>query len=86
MICNFKTNYDHVKITIKIFFTLFLSLTASLSFSQAGADKNSCHPGAEQVSEYLPLIKGKTIAIVANQTSMIRKTHLVDSLVSLQVK
>ena len=42
--------------------------------------------GAEQLSEYLPLIKGKTVAIVANQTSMIGRRHLVDSLVSLHVK
>ena len=42
--------------------------------------------GAEQTGEYLPFIKNKTVAIVANQTSLIRKTHLVDSLVSLGVK
>ena len=39
--------------------------------------------GAEQVNEYLPLLKGKTIAIVANQSSFIKNTHLVDSLLSL---
>jgi uncharacterized protein YbbC (DUF1343 family) len=42
--------------------------------------------GAEQVDQYLPLIRGKTIAVVANQTSMIRNTHLVDSLLSLHIK
>src|SRR4051812_36250411 len=42
--------------------------------------------GAEQTTEYLPLIKDKTIAVVANQTSMIRNTHLVDSLLSLHIK
>ena len=36
--------------------------------------------GAEQTEKYFPLIKEKTIAIVANQTSMISSTHLVDSL------
>ncbi|HNW88696.1 MAG TPA: DUF1343 domain-containing protein [Bacteroidales bacterium] len=38
--------------------------------------------GAEQTEVYYPWIKGKKIAIVANQTSMIQKTHLVDSLVN----
>lgn len=38
--------------------------------------------GAEQMQLYLPLLKGKSIAIVANQTSMIGKTHLVDTLKS----
>lgn len=42
--------------------------------------------GAEQTKEYLPLIKGKTIALVVNQTSVIGKTHLVDSLLKLGVK
>ncbi|MFM9944985.1 MAG: exo-beta-N-acetylmuramidase NamZ domain-containing protein [Bacteroidia bacterium] len=42
--------------------------------------------GAEQTQEYLKLIKEKTIAIVVNQTSVIGKTHLVDSLLSLGVK
>ncbi len=41
--------------------------------------------GADRTSEYLPLIKGKAIAVVANQSSMIRKTHLVDSLLKLKV-
>lgn len=36
--------------------------------------------GAEQTEEYLPYLKGKRVAILANQTSIIGKTHLVDSL------
>ncbi len=36
--------------------------------------------GAESTSLYLPLLKGKNIAIVANQTSTIGDTHLVDFL------
>jgi len=45
--------------------------------------------GANQTAKYLPLLKGKSIGIVANQTSVIYKaktyTHLVDSLLSLEV-
>lgn len=36
--------------------------------------------GADQTEKYLPYIKGKRVAILANQTSIIGKTHLVDSL------
>ena len=39
--------------------------------------------GAERTELYLPLLKGKKIGIIANQTSTITQTHLVDSLVSL---
>ncbi|WP_076547974.1 exo-beta-N-acetylmuramidase NamZ family protein [Maribacter ulvicola] len=44
---------------------------------------------ANQTEVYLPLLKGKKIAVVANQTSVIFKTeghtHLVDSLLSLDI-
>lgn len=36
--------------------------------------------GAEQTWNYLPMIKNKKIALVVNQTSLINRTHLVDSL------
>ena len=38
-----------------------------------------------QTKLYLPLLKEKKVAVVANQTSVIEKTHLVDSLLSLNV-
>lgn len=38
--------------------------------------------GAERTEIYFPWIKGKRIAVVANQTSMIKNTHLVDSLLN----
>ena len=39
--------------------------------------------GAEKINEIISYTKGKNIAIVANQTSLIQNTHLVDTLVSL---
>ncbi len=39
-------------------------------------------PGAYQLEEYLPQLYGKSIGIVANQSSLINNTHLVDSLLS----
>lgn len=46
--------------------------------------------GANQTLDYIPLLKGKRIGVIANQTSVIFKTddtytHLVDSLVSLNM-
>ncbi len=41
--------------------------------------------GAESVNEYLPLLQGKKVAVLSNQTGMIGNTHLVDSLVSLKI-
>ncbi|MFZ6023689.1 MAG: exo-beta-N-acetylmuramidase NamZ family protein [Bacteroidota bacterium] len=42
--------------------------------------------GADQVEKYLPLLKGKRIAVMANPTTIIGKTHLVDSLQKLGVQ
>lgn len=37
--------------------------------------------GAERMETYLPLLKGKAVAIFANQTSIVKNSHLVDTLV-----
>ena len=42
--------------------------------------------GAEQTETYLPLLNGKQIAMVVNHTSRIGETHLVDSLLALDVQ
>jgi uncharacterized protein YbbC (DUF1343 family) len=49
--------------------------------------------GANQTDKYLPLLRGKNVAIVANNTSVIFKSdnnqfyqHLIDSLLSLNIK
>ena len=38
--------------------------------------------GAERMDTYLPLLKGKAVAVFANQTSMVGNSHLVDTLVN----
>lgn len=42
-------------------------------------------PGAYQIDQYLPLLKGKRVAIYANQTTVIGDKHLVDSLKELGI-
>ncbi len=48
-------------------------------------EKTQLQTGAEQTNKYVPYLKGKRVAILANQTSIIGKTHLVDSLKTLGV-
>lgn len=62
----------------KIHFFLFLLLTITLSVS-AG---NGIVTGAEQTDKYLPIIRGKRIGLVVNQTSTVgtEQTHLLDTL------
>ena len=46
---------------------------------------NEVTVGAEKTEDYLDLLKNKRVAVVANQSSMIWNTHLVDSLLSLKI-
>ena len=46
---------------------------------------NEIKTGADQTEKYIPYLKGKRVAILANLTSIIGKTHLVDSLKSLGI-
>ena len=47
--------------------------------------KGTIQTGAENMTSYLPLLKGKTVAVFANQTSIVGNTHLVDTLQKLGV-
>tara|TARA_B110000003_G_scaffold209487_1_gene208411 strand:+ start:27432 stop:28622 length:1191 start_codon:yes stop_codon:yes gene_type:complete len=71
---------------------LFILLLISYSIVSCAQELKSVHKittGADQTEMYLSKLKGKRIAIVANQTSVIFKktnyTHLVDSLMSLKI-
>ncbi|NML20009.1 DUF1343 domain-containing protein [Pseudoflavitalea sp. G-6-1-2] len=68
-----------------LFFICFISLSVSSVQSQP-TNKKPILTGAEQVNKYLPYLKGKRVAIMANLTTIIGKKHLVDSLQSLGVK
>jgi len=42
--------------------------------------------GAERMAVYLPMLKGKSVAVFANQTSIVGNTHLVDTLIKSGIK
>jgi uncharacterized protein YbbC (DUF1343 family) len=43
-------------------------------------------PGAERMNVYLPFLKGKNVAVFANQTSMVAGNHLVDTLLASGIR
>jgi len=49
------------------------------------AGKKAPIPGAVQIDQYRHLIEGKSVAVVANQTSMAGQTHLVDNLLNIGI-
>ena len=62
----------------------FIFLIPFLSFSQTVS--STVVTGAERMNEYLPLLKNKKVALLVNQTSMVKQTHLVDTLLSKGVQ
>ncbi|MEO5501684.1 MAG: DUF1343 domain-containing protein [Ginsengibacter sp.] len=68
-------------------FLPFLFLLLSLTFCTPSKNsvvkqttESAIKTGAEQTEKYVPYLKGKRVAILANQTSIIGNIHLVDSL------
>ena len=59
------------KIAIFLFFAFLTPLTHA-----------QIKMGAECMEQYLPLLKGKKVAVCGNHTSMVYNTHLVDTLLS----
>ncbi len=73
-----------MKNTLVLIFLLF-SIQSQTSTAQfAGPIKKTVAlqpvPGAERMEVYLPLLKGKSVAVFANPTSLVKGTHLVDTL------
>ena len=64
---------------------LFLTFSSLSLFPDAKDAYSQVQTGADQTESYLPMLKGKKVGIVANQTSRIGNVHLVDSLLSLGV-
>ncbi len=88
---NFLRNYElnnfaflHLYRENKLIFILIIFFLPGIIYSQNYNDKIKV--GAERTEEYLPVIKDKNIAVVANQTSMVGNVHLVDTLLSLGIK
>lgn len=75
---------------IKSFLFLLLivlscSYSAFIKPSYSSTPDAPLQTGADQTEKYLPYLKGKRIGILGNQTAVIGKTHLVDSLKSLGI-
>ncbi len=69
---------------IRFIFASALILMIITSTSCMGAKKSPI-PGANQIELYRTILEGKSIAVVANQTSIIGHTHLVDTLLAIGI-
>lgn len=87
---DFCINFAKIQITMKRNTHILLFLAMIISATACGQSirlipKEDYRCGAQETHRYLPLLEGKTVGLVANQTSIIGETHLVDSLISLGI-
>lgn len=68
------------KINFVFLLTLFVVGIDCTAQKKTINNATSILPAAERLDQYLHLLKGKNIAVFANQTSMVGNTHLVDTL------
>lgn len=61
---------------------LLLFISCLIAQCSIAKPDESVKVAAERTTIYFPLLKGKSIGVIANQTSMINTTHLVDSLLA----
>jgi uncharacterized protein YbbC (DUF1343 family) len=64
------------------YISLILLLCSLVKSSSARTITN----GAEKMGDYLPFLKDKKVALVVNQTALVGKRHLVDTLLSLGIQ
>ena len=66
---------------ISLLITLMVFLSCGLTQKQA-QDLQPVVTGAERTEHYFPALMNKSVALVANHTSVIGNTHLVDTLLA----
>ena len=79
-----KNRFWSTLVTLSVLI-LFLNFCDFAKVKEPQVQDQPIQTGAEQTDRYIPYLKSKRVAMLANQTSIIGKTHLVDSLKALGV-
>jgi uncharacterized protein YbbC (DUF1343 family) len=75
-----------MRFIIKICFICLITGLGGSLLSCAQQTPKEIVPGAENITEYLNLLKGKKVAVVANQASLVKAKHLVDFLIEEKIQ
>jgi uncharacterized protein YbbC (DUF1343 family) len=70
---------------MKRLYSAILIISIVLTYSICYGAENTPIPGSYQIELYRDMIEGKSVAVVANQTSMVGQTHLVDNLLYIGI-
>ena len=81
MKCDALSN-EIFKIQTPMRFWLLTKVLILVVIFNGHASATNVKVGAERMGQYLPDLQGKTIGVVANHTSLVNGTHLVDTLLA----
>ena len=73
-------------LSLFFFITILLSCKSQQAFTTTKPDNGKIIPGAERTEVYFPLLKGKRVAVFANNTSIVGNKHLVDTMIAAGIK
>jgi len=74
-----------IRFVFGLFFFFFINISTAQKKAVAADGKLRIVTAAEQMDLYLPLLKGKSVGIFANQSSVVGKSHLVDTLLKKSI-
>ncbi len=86
---NLKSIFVHANVTfsVKLMIRLYILLFSLFSlFNCSSTGTENIIVGAEQPDLYLPLLQGKKVGLVVNNTSKAKEVHLVDFLLSKNIE
>lgn len=69
-----------------VFISLFFSIVAVRAQDRMNYCNEHIQTGAERTEQYIPYLNGKRVAILGNPSTVIKKKHLVDSLLARGIK
>ena len=70
---------------LKTSFLLLFSFIGISVFSQEEENKKEILPGDVRIAQYIHLLENKKVALLVNQSAVLNKTHLLDTLLSLGI-
>jgi uncharacterized protein YbbC (DUF1343 family) len=74
-----------ILISLLLFYFLNLYSCSNQTNNEKEVENKEILVGALQFNSYVNLLKNKAVGIVSNQTSIVQSTHLVDTLLSLEI-
>ena len=80
------TQFSYMKQLLSLSLLIINCMALCAQTKNISTQADNVITGADRMQVYLPFLKGKAVAVFANQTSMVGNTHLVDTLIKSGIR